>query len=51
MSHSFTSEATKVQTVIADIRRSCEELLDKNVDSIKKLAIGRLSTLFIFKLS
>ena len=29
-----------MQNVIVDIRRLCEELLDKNVDSIKKLTIG-----------
>jgi len=38
-------KANKVQVVIVDIRRLCEELLDKNVHSIKQLAHGKSSTI------
>lgn len=40
-SDSFTVKANEVQDVMVDIRRLCEELLDKNVHSIKTLTISK----------
>lgn len=38
-------KADQVQAVIVDIRQLCEELLDKNVHSIKQLAHGKSTTI------
>ena len=36
-------KANRVQPIIREIRRSCDELLDKNVHSIKNLSLGKSS--------
>ena len=35
--------AKGVQVIIVEIRRSCDELLDKNVHSIKQMNLGKSS--------
>ena len=39
--NSILDKAKRVQEIIVDIRRLCDELLDKNVHSIKQLNIGK----------
>ena len=40
--NSILDKASKVQGVIMEIRRLCEELLDMNVHMIKRLNLGKL---------
>ena len=42
--NSILDKAKEVQDAIMDIRRLCDELLDKNVNIIKQLNIGMSST-------
>ena len=42
--NSILDKAKEVQDTMLDIRRLCDELLDKNVNVIKQLNIGMSST-------
>lgn len=44
---SLIDKANKMQLVTVDIRRLCEDLLGKNVDSIKKLTISEFFSFLI----